>query len=218
MRTFLTSLLAMPALVVGLFFGPAAGTALAQDASYKIQPGDTLQMDVLEDSSLSRALLVLPDGTVAVPSGGVVRAAGLTLPEAQAAVTSALAPNFTKPPTVYLSVGQINPRTAAGLYGNGGGSGDGGGAGASVYLMGEVAKPGRVSVATGTTLLQLLAETGGLTPYAATKRIQLRRTDATGQEKVWLFNYAAVMAGGPAQTITLKKGDVVIVPARRLFE
>ncbi|NBZ89664.1 polysaccharide biosynthesis/export family protein [Stagnihabitans tardus] len=187
----------------------ALAPAFAQDGGYKIQPGDTLQMDVLEDSSLSRPLLVLPDGTVSVPSGGVVRAAGLSLPQVQEAVTAALAPNFAKTPTVYLSVGQLSPDTPK--------PGAGAAAGTTVYLMGEVAKPGSVAVPKGTTLLQFLAETGGLSPYAATKRIQIRRM-VNGEEKLWIFNYAAVMAGGPAPAITLQKGDVIIVPQRRLFE
>jgi polysaccharide export outer membrane protein len=70
----------------------------------------------------------------------------------------------------------------------------------------------------GTTLLQFLAESGGLTPFAATKRIQLRRTDAAGQERSYLFNYDAVMSGAQTTVITLQKGDVIIVPQRRLFE
>ena len=46
-------------LMLALFLAPAA--ALAN--SYNIQPGDVLQMEVLEDPSLNRSLLVLPDGT-----------------------------------------------------------------------------------------------------------------------------------------------------------
>lgn len=197
--------------LAGLMALPLASPISAQEA-YKIQPGDTLQLDVLEDGSLSRPLLVLPDGTVSVPSGGTVKAAGLGVADVQAAVAAALAPNFAKTPTVYLSVGQVNPAKAASA-----GSGTGG-AGTTVYLMGEVAKPGKVAVTSGTTLLQFLAEAGGLTPFAATKRIQLRRMNAAGVEQVYLFNYAAIQAGGAAQNIRLQKGDVVIVPARRLFE
>lgn len=212
MLTLFRSLRTALVLTVLAALAPAFAPAFAQDGSYKIQPGDTLQMDVLEDASLSRPLLVLPDGTVTVPSGGVVKAAGMTLPQVQDAVTAALAPNFAKTPTVYLSVGQLNPDAPKA------GTGTGAAAGTTVYLMGEVAKPGSIAVPKGTTLLQFLAETGGLSPYAATKRIQIRRTAADGTEKLWIFNYAAVMAGGPAPAITLQKGDVIIVPQRRLFE
>ena len=72
----------------------------------------------------------------------------------------------------------------------------------------------------GTTLLQAIALGGGLDRFAATKRIQLRRTDAsTGQERLYLFNYNAVERGGAVQSmITLREGDVIIVPERHLFE
>jgi polysaccharide export outer membrane protein len=187
-------------------------TAPLADAqsSYKIRSGDTLQLEVLEDSTLNRSLLVLPDGTVSVPLVGSVPAAGRSVDELRAALATGLAPNFATKPTVYLSVGQLALRAAS----TGTGS-----SGMSVFAMGEIAKPGKVSIAPGTTLLQFLAESGGLTKFAATKRVQLRRTDrATGQEKVYLFNYQAVMSGAQTTSITLQSGDVIIVPQRRLFE
>ena len=49
-----------------------------------------------------------------------------------------------------------------------------------IYVMGQVATPGMVEVEPGTTLLQAIALAGGLDRFAATKRIQLRRTDSTG--------------------------------------
>ena len=55
--------------------------------------------------------------------------------------------------------------------------------------------------------------------FAATKRIQLRRTDSTGQQRLYLFNFKAVERGGAIQSmITMREGDVIIVPERHLFE
>jgi len=182
--------------------------AVAQSA-YKISPGDVLQLEVLEDPGLNRNLLVLPDGTISIPSGGTILAAGQTIPQVQAAVVQNLTPGFAKPPTVNLAVGQLAQKPA-------------GGAGApvtvAVYAMGEVAKPGRIDVERGTTLLQLLAASGGFTNFAATKRIQLRRVDASGHQQIYPFNYDAVLSGQPSPVIYLQKGDVIVVPQRRLFE
>ena len=88
----------------------------------------------------------------------------------------------------------------------------------AIYVLGEVAKPGRIDVPPGTTMLQFLAQAGGLSPFAATKRIQLRRTDATGHETVYVFNYDAIMAGAAVPVVILQKGDVIVIPQRRLFE
>ena len=108
----------------------SAPFAWAQSANYRIQPGDQLAITVLEDDSLNRTVLVLPDGRISVPLAG------------------------------------------------------------------------------------------GLDRFAATKRIQLRRTDpATGQERLYIFNYNAVERGGAIESmITLREGDVVLVPERHLFE
>jgi polysaccharide export outer membrane protein len=192
----------------------AVMTPFAQaQTAYKIAPGDVLQLEVLEDPSLNRSLLVLPDGNVTVPQGGTIHAAGFSVAEVQAAVVAALTPNFAQPPTVNLAVGQLAPRLPAT-----GGTATAARAGLAVYVLGEVAKPGRVDIEPGTTLLQFLAQSGGLTNFAATKRIQLRRTDASGKEQIYLFNYQNVMAGAQAPVIYLQKGDVIIVPQRKLFE
>lgn len=204
-------------LLLAVLIAPAA---LAQ-SGYRIQTGDVLQMEVLEDPSLNRSLLVLPDGNVSLPLVGTVRASGKSIDSLRSTISSALAPNFASAPTVFLTVGQLNPVTqavnnaaaqaaAANVrpYGTVG-----------VYAVGEVNTPGRLDVETGTTLLQFLAETGGLTRFAATKRIQLRRADKkTGTETVYKFNYKAVQNGATAPVIVLREGDVIVVPERRLFE
>jgi len=89
-----------------------------------------------------------------------------------------------------------------------------------IFVLGEVGGAGAIEVEPGTTLLQAIALAGGPGRFAATKRIQLRRTDsATGQERMFLFNFNAVERGGAIQSmITLREGDVIIVPERRLFE
>lgn len=204
-------------LLVALLLAPAA---MAQ-SSYRIQAGDVLAMEVLEDPSLNRSLLVLPDGTISLPLVGAIPAAGKTVDTMRAAVSAALSPKFAAAPTVFLTVGQLNPTSTAvaqaaaglaattvtqsGLM--------------SVYAMGQFNSPGRFDVEPGTTLLQFVAEAGGVTPFAAIKRIQLHRPDSkTGKETVYNLDYKAVQQGAAAPMITLRDGDVVIVPERRLFE
>lgn len=203
-------------LMLAVFLAPAAWAQ-----GYSIQPGDVLQMEVLEDPSLNRSLLVLPDGTVSLPLVGSVRANGKSVEAMRNAISSALASNFASPPTVTLSVGQLNPVTAAvnnaaaqaaaanyQPYGT-----------VSVYAMGEFNTQGKLDVRSGTTLLQFLAESGGLSRFAATKRIQLRRADKkTGTETVYNYNYKAVQAGAKAPAIVLREGDVIVAPERKLFE
>ncbi len=185
--------------------------AQAQD-NYVIRPGDTLQIEVLEDSSLNRTTLVLPDGTISFPMAGTVATKGRSVEDLRQSLASALAPNFAAAPNVYVSIAALAERARP----TGGVSRK-----MDVYAVGEVAAPGRMEIKRGTTLLQFLAEFGGVTKFAAEKRIELHRTDpATGAITTYRFNYRA--PGGSSTSISgstgLAPGDVVKVPRRRLFE
>jgi polysaccharide export outer membrane protein len=177
---------------------------LAQSAGYRIQPGDILAITVLEDDTLNREALVLPDGRISVPLAGSIQAAGNSVGTVENTIADRLASNFAVRPSVFVSVTTV----------------DEDGLTFPVYILGQVQVPGLQEVETGTTLLQAIALAGGPDRFAATKRIQLRRTDSsTGQEKLYIFNYNAVERGGSIQSmIALREGDVILVPERRLFE
>jgi len=88
-----------------------------------------------------------------------------------------------------------------------------------VYFIGEIGSPGLREVRLGATLLQAIADAGGLTPFAADRRIQLRRTDRTGKETIFLFNYRAVENGATiSNNLRVQQGDIIVVPERKLFE
>ena len=180
-----------------------APLAMAQSAGYRIQPGDQLAITVLEDDTLNRQLLVLPDGSISVPLAGTIKASGRSVESVESAIADKLASNFAVRPSVFVSVVAVDE-----TYGT-----------FPIYVMGQVATPGMVEVEPGTTLLQAIALAGGLDRFAASKRIQLRRTDSSGQERLYLFNFKAVERGGAIESmITLREGDVLLVPERRLFE
>ncbi len=194
------------ALVGGLFALLALpSTALAQDG-YRIRAGDTLRIEVLEDPSLNRSSLVAPDGRIAVPLAGGIRASGRTVEDVQADLSTRLAPNFATTPTVFISVERLAERQPGGPP-----------AAAptiTIYVLGEAAKPGKLEVTPGTTVLQLFAEMGGFSKFAATKRIQLRRDSTT-----YSLDYKAIEAGtSTSGATTLVDGDVIVVPQRKLFE
>ncbi|QIE41253.1 polysaccharide biosynthesis/export family protein [Meridianimarinicoccus aquatilis] len=192
-------------------FGLMAALMLAtmsQAQTYNLEVGDVLAIEVLEDASLNRNTLVLPDGNISFPFAGNVRAAGRTVSQVQQSLITALAPNFATAPTVFVSINQLNSPPSTG------------GRDITIYVIGEVNNPGEKELEKGTTFLQALASVGGFTSFAATKRIQLRRTDpSTGQEAVYSFNLRAAGDGAKISgNATLLDGDVILVPERRLFE
>ena len=202
-RAVLKRLIAAFALLCGIATG-----AVAQ-SGYRIQPGDVLSIEVLEDSALNRQTLVLPDGSITFPLVGTVQAGGRTLDEVDQTLTSGLAPNFAVTPTVYVAIARLAAQGGQQIEET-----------IATFIMGEVNAPGRKEVAPGTTILQLLAQSGGITSFAARRRIELRRTDSdSGEVTTYLFSYDG-RANGPRIRggTTLEEGDVVVVPTRGLFE
>lgn len=177
----------------------------AQD--YRLRAGDVVQIEVLEDGNLNRSAIVLPDGQISVPMAGSVRAAGRSLAQVQADLSARLAPNFASPPTVYVTLSSLGERAPAAAPRR-----------IDVFILGAAATPGRIEVAPGTTLLQAIAQAGGLSPFAAKKRIQLRRVDRSGTERVYAIDYDAIERGLAGGSMKLADGDVIVVPQRRLFE
>ncbi|WP_138935592.1 polysaccharide biosynthesis/export family protein [Roseovarius arcticus] len=197
-------------LAIAMAFGTASG-ALAQ-SSYKIQPGDALQVEVLEDPNLNRTVLVLPDGSISFPLVGSIKASGRSIDSLSSSLASGLASNFNTQPTVFVSLQALAPPPVATV------PVPVVGPTVDVYVMGEVVAQGKIAAAEGTTLLQILAEAGGLTRFAARKRIELRREDrATGNVRKYLYNYDGTGVSIRGNTV-LGAGDVIVVPARRLFE
>ncbi|MGR3465609.1 polysaccharide biosynthesis/export family protein [Limimaricola sp.] len=207
-------LIAVALLVAAPLLGPGfgldpGGAARAQQA-YRIQPGDSLRIEVIEDDALNRTVLVAPDGWITLPLAGSVQAGGRSVPQLQAALARALAANFASLPNVFVSlaaraerIAPVRPDPVT----------------QDVYVLGEVATPGRIEIEPGTSVLQLLARVGGFTRFAASRRIQLRRVDAAGVERIYTLDYDAILQGrSPNGQALLTAGDVIVVPERGLFE
>ena len=188
-----------------------SAVSVSAQADYRIRTGDVLQVEVLEDPSLNRAVSVLPNGQISFPFAGTLQAGGRTIGQVQGNLRDALASNFAAPPTVFVGVqprrDPLLPPTA-----------DREEPTIDVYFIGEVNQPGLVEVKEGTSLLQAVAVSGGGSRFAATKRIQLRRTGSDGVQRVTILNYKALADGAATNDIELKDGDVILVPERRLFE
>jgi polysaccharide export outer membrane protein len=180
-----------------------ATETVAQDG-YQIRPGDVLRVEVLEDPGLNRSAIVLPDGRISFPLAGGVPAAGRTLEQLQSDLATRIAGNFAATPSIFISLETIAPpRTGTGTA-----------ARIEVFVMGEAATPGKLELKRGTTLLQAFAQMGGFSPFAATKRVQLRRG---GQ--ITTLSYDAIERGtSTAGSTVLQDGDVIVVPQRKLFE
>jgi len=186
-------------LVLAIFLG--FGTHVSAQT---LQPGDTIAIQVFQDSKLDRQMVIGPTGMISFPLVGQVRAGGLTAPALEKTLKSRLRDKYTNDLDITVSlvtVSQENedlkPR---------------------FYITGEIRSPGSFPIRTKTTVMQGIALAGGLGPFAAKQRIQVRRK-INGSETILQFDYAAFESGTDfTGNIDLQVGDVVIVPERGLFE
>ena len=198
------------ALVCVAFLAAWLSMARADETTgYLLQPGDVIDVSVLEDSTLNRQALVRPDGRISLPLAGALMAEGRTPEDLQAAIRNRLRKDFVDGPTVtvaLLSVAEDALKDEDALP--------------IVYVLGQVNAPGRFEIRDTVTPLQALAMAGGPAIFAAKDRIQVRTRDADGVETVTVFNYEAIEEGLPSvgATFELGDGDVIVVPERGLFD
>lgn len=159
-------------------------------SAYVIGRTDVLEVDVWKEPDVSRTVTVRPDGNISLPLVDDIRAAGLTPMELGAHITKALE-KFINDPQVTVTVKAPNSQR--------------------VYVVGEVRRPGEITLLPNTTVLDALASAGGPSEFAHRKKIFILRTEG-GKQVRYHFNYPAAIKGDLSQNIVLKPGDTVVVP------
>jgi polysaccharide biosynthesis/export protein len=158
---------------------------------YKIGSEDILDVIVWKSPDLSKVVSVRPDGKISLPLIGDIVVEGQTVAQVKKDLEARLK-EFKESPNVSVVVQQVNS------YG--------------IYVLGEVAKPGRYQMKTFTTVLQAISTAGGFTPYAAKNRMfVLRKSSHDGAETRIDVSYDDIVSGG-GKNILLIPGDTVVVP------
>jgi polysaccharide export outer membrane protein len=121
-------------LIIPLISSPAA-------ASYKLGPGDVLEIAVFGLPEYNRKVTVNVDGDVSLPFVGEIRAAGMSLPELRAALADELERKGTvNDAQVTVELAEHRP----------------------FYISGDVAKPGAHPYRPGLTVRHAIAIAGGV--------------------------------------------------------
>lgn len=169
----------------------SAAMPATDDPEYIIGADDVLEIGVWKEPDISRSVPVRPDGKISLPLLNDVQAAGLTPVQLQGKITDGLKKYITDP-RVTVIVSQINSRR--------------------VYVMGEVLRPGPISMLPDMTVLQALSAAGGFSQFAKLKGIYVLRYEK-GRQITFPFNYKEVIRGYRGQqNMVLKPGDTVVVP------
>jgi polysaccharide biosynthesis/export protein len=180
--------------LAGLLSLVVCATCAADSAppEYRLHAGDKILVGVYDDPKLPpQEITITPDGKFAFPMLGEVLAGGRTTAQIRAELTTRLK-QYVTDPIVTIAVTDVK--------------------GNVVYVVGQVNKPGSITMNPTINVLQALSIAGGGNPYAKLDDIVVIRGTASGQQ-VLAFRYGQVSAGkNLAQNIQLESGDVVVVP------
>lgn len=204
--------------VVGIFVSVATTSALAQSkpaaiasshepvqeksslivtSDYTIGPEDILEISVWRNADLSKVVEVRPDGRISLPLIGDVTAVGRTASQLADTISAKLK-DYKENPQVSIVVKEVHSYV--------------------IYVLGEVAHPGKFPLKSKTTLLQAVTIAGGFTPVAARNKIVVFRFAESGEKDVKIkASYDDIVlrdAGG--QNVLLKPGDTIVVPSENM--
>ena len=86
----------------------------------------------------------------------------------------------------------------------------------AVYVHGEVKTPGPVKSTGDLTVLRAISQVGGVTPLAATSRVEILRVQGDKKERIKVDLDKMMKAPNENPDVLLKPNDIVFVP-QRLF-
>ena len=168
----------------------------ASSSEFLLGPEDVLDVTVWRNQDLSRQVVVRPDGMISMPLIGDIHASGMTANQLAAKIAERLK-DYKENPSVTVSVKEVNSY--------------------SIYVLGEVQKPGKYQLKTQTSVLQAIAVAGGFTVFASKNKMQVVTTEPNGDGKPHEIripvSYNELLTGkGERGNFILKAGDIVVVP------
>jgi polysaccharide biosynthesis/export protein len=195
---------------------PMAAVEAPIEETYTIGAGDKLQITLFNVPELSGEVRVGADGQMNLPWIGMLSANRMTLAEVKQVLTQKYKPYLKRPPLVTLTLLETRP--------------------VRVVVAGEVNRPGTYEPAAqnvalpGTftatapvqgnrnvlqwpTLTQALQTAGGITPQANVRQVMVRRPLRDNRMRVTQVDlWSLIRSGNADQDITLRDGDVIVVP------
>lgn len=187
--------------VAGIVNAEKAG--LQPAAAGVIEPGDNLEISVMEDASFSGLYPVRRGGYLILPQIGRVPVAGKTIPQAEEAISKALEATRLPQATVkverFEQLGKVEIPPVSEKD--------------TIYVTGRVMKPGSHRLPEGKkfTVGDAIRQSGGFRPFADKKKVHVLRSMPDGTKARLPINLIDVETGKRAD-VELQPGDIVVVP------
>jgi polysaccharide export outer membrane protein len=181
-----------------------AAPPASKNPTYVVGPNDVLAIRVFDEPTLSCDCTVDNDGSITFPLVGRVAVGGKTLREAETILTTLLRQDYVRRAQVSVEVKTYRSR--------------------SIFVLGEVRNPGKYSIDSAVTLLEVIANAGSLTAAAGNTIIVQRQKDPTapvtgpvipGQDtgvELMRISYEDLKEGRLKSNIVLQDGDTLFIP------
>lgn len=175
-----------------LFLASSAFASVARAADYLLGSGDSIRVQVYEHEDLTTEDRITDRGSFTFPLLGEVNIAGMRTAAAAAYIGDLLTQKkLVKNPLVSIKILES--------------------AGQQVSILGQVNRPGKYKIQAKTSLLEILAEAGGISA-GGDERVVVVRTDG-GETVKFEVNLVDMFQRGLLENnLTLMRQDVIFVP------
>jgi len=168
-------------------------------AYFKLGPDDKIRVDFFAAPELSGEREILPDGYIALPLVGRVKAAGLTTDELARQIREVmLKSQMLNNPDVYVSLIETKSR--------------------KVTIFGAVGKAGQHYLKGDTHLLDVITEAGGVDFSSdSTQIFVLRKVSDTSKLAIEINLNDLIQGRDPVSNILLRDGDIIYIPRAKRY-
>lgn len=160
---------------------------------YRVKPGDVVHVRVLKNEATTGTYTVRPDGHVSLPLGGEIAVRNKTVAEVKQVVVKRLA-RYIEDAGEMVSVAVDQVR------------------GVRYSVIGEVNRAGMFDSPSYVTVLEALANAGGLTIYAQPDAIYVLRRAGGKRSRIPVSYPRTVADPSDNRNFYLLAGDIVVVP------
>lgn len=172
---------------------PAPINASSAEYSYKIGPGDNLNIVVWRNPELSMSVPVRPDGKISAPLIDDLPAMGKDSTALARDIEKELSKFIRDPVVTVIVTGFVGPYSE------------------QIRVVGEAAKPQILQYKQKMTILDVMIAVGGITDFADGNRATILRTsENNAQYRVRLKDL--IKRGDVSANVEVRPGDVLIIP------
>ena len=164
---------------------------------YKLGIGDAVEVNVWRNPDLSVAVIVRPDGKISVPLAGDVYVDGVSTDGLSKIIEERLS-SYIRNPKVTVIVS--NPTSAEFIH--------------RIRVTGAVAAQKSIPYRKGITVLDVILEAGGVTPFANSNESKLYRQTTDGAKVYPIYLNDILEKGILDSNYTLYPQDIITVPER----